>query len=107
MFLSTVCFFTALRWIGVPTATAINFTGPLIVTALAAPMLGEAVGPRRWAAVAVGFAGAMIIDRKSTRLNSSHQCASRMPSSACKKKQPRQRSLKLTKIPTGQQDIRL
>src|SRR3546814_2879915 len=26
-------------------------------------------------------------DRKSTRLNSSHSCASRMPSSACKKKQ--------------------
>src|SRR3546814_1326426 len=25
-------------------------------------------------------------DRKSTRLKSSHQCASRMPSSACKKK---------------------
>src|SRR3546814_10715018 len=25
-------------------------------------------------------------DRKSTRLNSSHQCAPRMPSSACKKK---------------------
>src|SRR3546814_2938877 len=25
-------------------------------------------------------------DRKSTRLNSSHECASRMPSSACKKK---------------------
>src|SRR3546814_7922541 len=25
-------------------------------------------------------------DRKSTRLNSSHNCASRMPSSACKKK---------------------
>src|SRR3546814_4373018 len=25
-------------------------------------------------------------DRKSTRLNSSHSCASRMPSSACKKK---------------------
>src|SRR3546814_4158146 len=27
------------------------------------------------------------LDRKSTRLNSSHSCASRMPSSACKKKQ--------------------
>src|SRR3546814_3850532 len=27
-------------------------------------------------------------DRKSTRLNSSHSCASRLPSSACKKKQP-------------------
>ena len=29
MFVSTVCFFTALRWIPVPTASAINFTGPL------------------------------------------------------------------------------
>src|SRR3546814_2199414 len=28
--------------------------------------------------------GAPVIDRKSTRLNSSHSCASRMPSSACK-----------------------
>jgi len=63
MFVSTVCFFTALNWIDVPTASSINFTGPLIVTALAAPMLGETVGPRRWAAVAVGFAGAMIIIR--------------------------------------------
>src|SRR3546814_3313419 len=26
------------------------------------------------------------LDRKSTRLNSSHSCATRMPSSACKKK---------------------
>src|SRR3546814_5588202 len=26
-------------------------------------------------------------DRKSTRLNSSHSCASRLPSSACKKKE--------------------
>src|SRR3546814_10093553 len=29
---------------------------------------------------------AMQEDRKSTRLNSSHSCATRMPSSACKKK---------------------
>src|SRR3546814_3051500 len=40
------------------------------------------------------YAGALvpwlagILDRKSTRLNSSHYCASRMPSSACKKKLP-------------------
>src|SRR3546814_9287754 len=27
-------------------------------------------------------------DRKSTRLNSSHSCASRLPSSACKKQKP-------------------
>jgi drug/metabolite transporter (DMT)-like permease len=36
---------------------------PLTVTALAVPILGERVGPRRWAAVAVGFAGVMIILR--------------------------------------------
>src|SRR3546814_2344370 len=29
--------------------------------------------------------GRRTVDRKSTRLNSSHYCASRMPSSACKK----------------------
>src|SRR3546814_6798366 len=29
----------------------------------------------------------VVDDRKSTRLNSSHSCASRMPSSACKKQQ--------------------
>lgn len=63
MFLATVCFFTALRFIEVPVASAINFISPLIVTALAAPFLGEAVGIRRWTAVAVGFAGALIIIR--------------------------------------------
>lgn len=63
MFLATVCFFTALRFIDVPVASAINFTSPLIVTALAAPFLGEAVGIRRWTAVAIGFAGALIIIR--------------------------------------------
>jgi len=63
MFVSTICFFSALRWIPVPTASAINFTSPLIVTAMAAPFLGEAVGWRRWVAVAVGFAGALIIIR--------------------------------------------
>jgi drug/metabolite transporter (DMT)-like permease len=36
---------------------------PLAVTALAVPILGEQVGPRRWAAVAVGFAGVMVILR--------------------------------------------
>src|SRR3546814_3088112 len=34
-----------------------------------------------------GFTEADAGDRKSTRLNSSHQCATRMPSSAGKKKQ--------------------
>jgi drug/metabolite transporter (DMT)-like permease len=36
---------------------------PLAVTALSVPVLGERVGLRRWAAVAVGFAGVLIILR--------------------------------------------
>jgi drug/metabolite transporter (DMT)-like permease len=63
MFISTCCFFFSLRYIEVPVASAINFTSPLIVTALAIPMLGEKVGVRRWSAVAVGFIGALIIIR--------------------------------------------
>lgn len=36
---------------------------PLAVTALAMPLLGERVGPRRWAAVGVGFLGVLVILR--------------------------------------------
>lgn len=60
---STCCFFTALQYISLPMATAINFIAPLIVTALAGVMLGEKVGPRRWAAVVIGFCGALVIIR--------------------------------------------
>lgn len=43
--------------------TALGFTGPIFVTIGAALFLGEKVRMRRWMAVAVGFAGAMIIVR--------------------------------------------
>jgi drug/metabolite transporter (DMT)-like permease len=36
---------------------------PLAVTALSVPLLGERVGVRRWAAVAVGFLGVLIVLR--------------------------------------------
>jgi len=36
---------------------------PLMITALSALWLGEAVGPRRWAAVAAGFVGMLVILR--------------------------------------------
>lgn len=42
---------------------AISFTAPLFVTALSPWQLGEAVGPRRWAAVVVGFLGVLLIVR--------------------------------------------
>ncbi len=43
--------------------TALGFTGPIFVTIGAALFLGENVRLRRWIAVLVGFAGAMIIIR--------------------------------------------
>ena len=60
---STVSFFIGLKGISLAMASSINFIGPFIVTALSVPMLGEQVGPRRWAAVIIGFAGALIIIR--------------------------------------------
>ena len=45
------------------TATILFFLAPVFATAIAGPILGEKVGPRRWAAVAAGFLGAAIILR--------------------------------------------
>ena len=63
MFTSNGLFIVALATISLPTSSAIMFTAPLMVTALSVPFLGERVGPRRWAAVLVGFAGALLIIR--------------------------------------------
>lgn len=43
--------------------SAIAFTGPIILTALAGPVLGERVGGRRWTAVALGFLGVLAVLR--------------------------------------------
>ena len=45
---------------------ALWFTTPLFVTALAGPLLGESVGPRRWIATSVGFIGVLIMVRPFT-----------------------------------------
>ena len=63
---ATGLFFTALSFIPLANATAIMFVAPLVVTALAMPLLGERVGPHRWAGVVVGFLGALIIIRPGT-----------------------------------------
>ncbi len=57
LFISTAFFVYALRYLELAVAMAIVFTTPIVVTALSVPFLGEKVGPRRWAAVAVGFVG--------------------------------------------------
>jgi drug/metabolite transporter (DMT)-like permease len=44
-------------------AYAIIFATPLLITALSVPILGEAVGWRRWSAVLVGFIGVLVMLR--------------------------------------------
>jgi drug/metabolite transporter (DMT)-like permease len=60
---ASLCFFTAIATMPVADAIAIFFVEPMILTALSAIVLRESVGPRRWAAVAVGLVGAIIIIR--------------------------------------------
>lgn len=63
MLSSALFFISALAITPLATATAIFFVCPMIQTALAIPLLGERVGPRRWAAVAVGFVGMLVVVR--------------------------------------------
>jgi len=56
-------FYAALPLLPLSKAAAAFFTGPLIITLLAALILGERIGPRRILAVIVGFAGVVCIIR--------------------------------------------
>lgn len=60
---SSWCYFFALRSLPLAEVMAISAVGPLFLTVLAVPFLGEKVGWRRWAAVGVGFVGALIVIR--------------------------------------------
>ncbi len=59
----TLMFFTVFSMMPLVEAVSIGFTTPLMVTALAAVLLHERVGLERWAAVAVGFAGVLVVIR--------------------------------------------
>jgi drug/metabolite transporter (DMT)-like permease len=63
MLVGNALFVVAIAHVPLATASAIGFTAPLIVTALAVPLLREPVGLRRWSAVLVGFAGALVVIR--------------------------------------------
>lgn len=56
-------FIYAISVLPLASAHAILAVTPLIVTALSVPLLGERVGVRRWAAIAVAFAGVLVILR--------------------------------------------
>jgi drug/metabolite transporter (DMT)-like permease len=61
--LLSLSFFWALSAMKLVDAVAIAFAAPIIITALSVPLLREAVGPRRWIAIAVGFCGVLIMLR--------------------------------------------
>lgn len=60
---SVFLFLNWLRFNPLAINKAIAFASPLIITALAAPLLGETVGWRRWSAVLIGFCGVLVIVR--------------------------------------------
>lgn len=68
MLLTTGMFFFAVSALPLADVVAIMFVGPLFMTALSVPLLGDYVGPRRWAAVGFGFLGALVIVRPGSGL---------------------------------------
>jgi len=60
---SATTFVIAISYVPLADAMAVTFVAPFIVTVLGALVLREAVGLRRWAAVTIGFLGALIVIR--------------------------------------------
>ncbi len=69
-------FFLGLAALPLADAVAIFFISPMLISLLSILFLGETVGPRRWAAIAVGFIGVLIVLRPGT---TSFQVASLLP----------------------------
>ncbi len=63
LLLSTILNMFALRYLQLDETMSILFATPLLVALFSIPFLGESIGPRRWAAIVVGFIGILIITR--------------------------------------------
>lgn len=68
LFLSNLCFFFGITFIPIGKAAAISMAAPLVVAVLAWPVLGERTTWGRIAALAIGFAGVLIVIRPGTAL---------------------------------------
>lgn len=58
---STLFNFSALQFLPITVTTTIMFAGPIVITLLAIPLLGETVGLRRILAVCTGFVGVLVV----------------------------------------------
>jgi len=63
MLMSTLLFFSAVKYVPVAEAISVTFVAPLAVVLLAWPLLGERITLFRMAAVVVGFGGMLIVIR--------------------------------------------
>jgi drug/metabolite transporter (DMT)-like permease len=63
LLVSTALNFVALQYLQLTETTSILFATPLLVALASGPILGEWVGPRRMAAIGVGFLGVLIVTR--------------------------------------------
>jgi len=61
--LAQLCYYMSLARLEFATVSALTYTMSLFAVAFSVPVLGEKVGPARWIAVLLGFAGAMWIVR--------------------------------------------
>ena len=76
---ANMAFFLGLAAMPLSDTVAIFFVSPLIITTFSVIFLKESVGPHRWAAVAVGLVGVLIVMRPGT---SAFQMASLFPLAA-------------------------
>ena len=63
MVCSYAAYYLAIASMPLLEAVTIFFTAPLLATGLSALILREHVGPRRWSAIAIGFAGMLLMIR--------------------------------------------
>jgi len=60
---ATICFFLGVMAMPLADATAIQFTSPILTALLSGLVLGERVPKAAWAAIAVAFAGVLVVLR--------------------------------------------
>jgi hypothetical protein len=61
-----MAYYASLPLLDLSVAAVALYTSPLMIALLSALVIGEPVGPRRWAAIAIGFAGVLAILRPGT-----------------------------------------
>lgn len=66
--LCTILNFSALKYLQLDQTMTVFLSVPMMITALGGPFLGEWAGPRRWAAILIGFIGVIIVARPGTSM---------------------------------------